>query len=360
MVDKADNPINTGIHAGCVDDALVSMDLSEEERSKLLQVMAKAKEFDSTNQASPLPQFSSQELEGQLLKHTNVMRGWQPRYFRLDPKQAVLSYYISEDKKHNPPRGFLHLWGAVISPSDEDSQTFSISGANSEVFRLKAPDAKERQKWITHLRAAVSRVSNHHTETPHDTSPVNTPMTSLTPAAPAAAGTTGDDDQMEHLALQRTPSKRTSLTRLFKTTKNTINRPPRVSSKCRLDQAEAVQERVENGIDESLYKVRQLQMEIVKQLESQHDTLGMNSTDKNLLLFKATALAMRNCLEECTSLIHHPSLLSQQSVVSETTTTNAAPPHVLLNNGQSNNGKTTTDHNNLYPTSTGSDKHSFV
>lgn len=252
------------------------------------------------------------------------------------------------------------MWGAVISPSDEDSQTFSISGANSEVFRLKAPDAKERQKWITHLRAAVSRVSNHHTETPHDTSPVNTPMTSLTPAAPAAAGTTGDDDQMEHLALQRTPSKRTSLTRLFKTTKNTINRPPRVSSKCRLDQAEAVQERVENGIDESLYKVRQLQMEIVKQLESQHDTLGMNSTDKNLLLFKATALAMRNCLEECTSLIHHPSLLSQQSVVSETTTTNAAPPHVLLNNGQSNNGKTTTDHNNLYPTSTGSDKHSFV
>ena len=43
MVDKADNPINSGMHAGCVDDALVSMDLSEEERSKLLQVMAKAK-----------------------------------------------------------------------------------------------------------------------------------------------------------------------------------------------------------------------------------------------------------------------------------------------------------------------------
>ena len=43
MVDKADNPINSGMHSGCVDDALVSMDLSEEERSKLLQVMAKAK-----------------------------------------------------------------------------------------------------------------------------------------------------------------------------------------------------------------------------------------------------------------------------------------------------------------------------
>lgn len=44
-MDKAEtgNAINTGIHAGCVDDALVSMDLSEEERSRLLQVMAKAK-----------------------------------------------------------------------------------------------------------------------------------------------------------------------------------------------------------------------------------------------------------------------------------------------------------------------------
>jgi len=43
MGDKADKPITSGMHAGCVDDALVSMDLSEEERGKLLQVMAKAK-----------------------------------------------------------------------------------------------------------------------------------------------------------------------------------------------------------------------------------------------------------------------------------------------------------------------------
>jgi len=28
------------------------------------------------------------------MKHTNMMKGWQPRYFRLEPKQAVLSYYI--------------------------------------------------------------------------------------------------------------------------------------------------------------------------------------------------------------------------------------------------------------------------
>ena len=85
-----------------------------------------------------------------------------------------------------------------------------------------APDAKERQKWITHLRAAVDRVSNLHNSTPLcEASPVNATNTTL---AVAATGTTGDDDHMDHLALQRTPSKRTSLTRLFKTTKNSINR----------------------------------------------------------------------------------------------------------------------------------------
>ena len=85
-----------------------------------------------------------------------------------------------------------------------------------------APDAKERQKWITHLRAAVDR-ANLHTSTPlRESSPVNATHTTL--AVAPAAGIAGEDDHMEHLALQRTPSKRTTLTRLFKTTKNTINR----------------------------------------------------------------------------------------------------------------------------------------
>ena len=39
----------------------------------------------------------------------------------------------SEDRKKAPPRGSLHLWGAVIAPSDEDSHTFTVNGANGEV-----------------------------------------------------------------------------------------------------------------------------------------------------------------------------------------------------------------------------------
>ena len=76
----------------------------------------------------------------------------------MDQQQGVLHYYTvseggggarsalslcqSEDRKKAPPRGSLHLWGAVIAPSDEDSQSFTVNGANGEVrgqFALNMP-----------------------------------------------------------------------------------------------------------------------------------------------------------------------------------------------------------------------------
>ena len=45
----------------------------------------------------------------------------------------------------------------MISPSDEDSQTFNVNAANAEVYRLRAMDAKERQFWVSRLRAVVQR-----------------------------------------------------------------------------------------------------------------------------------------------------------------------------------------------------------
>ena len=43
-------------------------------------------------------------------------------------------------------------------------------------------------------------------------------------------------------------------------------RPPKVTSRTRLDQL-VLQEKDENGIDENLHRVRQLQREVIKQLE---------------------------------------------------------------------------------------------
>ena len=44
-----------------------------------------------------------------------------------------------------------------MSPSDEDSQTFTVNAANGEVYRLRAQGAKERQDWVSRLRAVVQR-----------------------------------------------------------------------------------------------------------------------------------------------------------------------------------------------------------
>lgn len=42
--------------------------------------------------------------------------------------------------------------GAVISPSDEDSTTFMVYTSDNEMFKLRAQDAKERQRWVNVLR----------------------------------------------------------------------------------------------------------------------------------------------------------------------------------------------------------------
>ncbi|ESN94812.1 hypothetical protein HELRODRAFT_87593 [Helobdella robusta] len=98
-----------------------------------------------------------QPMEGQLSKYTNVMKGWQYRWFVLNPELGRLEYFEKEEHKklQKPSRGNVMLAGAVICPSDEDSQTFIVNAVNGEVYRLKALDARERQHWVNRLRATA-------------------------------------------------------------------------------------------------------------------------------------------------------------------------------------------------------------
>jgi hypothetical protein len=132
--------------------------LTDAEREALLGVMQRAKEFDEKLQHTSM----NSRLEGQLHKWTNALKGWQPRWLSVDQQQGVLHYYTSEERKRAPPRGSLHLWGAVIAPSDEDSQSFSVNGANGEVYKLRASDARERQYWVTRLRSEMDRWTSAH------------------------------------------------------------------------------------------------------------------------------------------------------------------------------------------------------
>ncbi|XP_074598122.1 oxysterol-binding protein-related protein 11 [Brevipalpus obovatus] len=94
----------------------------------------------------------TESIGGLLYKYTNVVKGWQYRYFVLTPSRSTLEYYMSEKKKKGYPRGCIYLAGAVIAPSDEDGQIFTVSAASGEIYKLKAMDTNERRHWVNCLR----------------------------------------------------------------------------------------------------------------------------------------------------------------------------------------------------------------
>lgn len=66
------------------------------------------------------------------------------------------------------------LAGCIVAPSEEDSQTFTVSASNGDVFKLKATDVRQRQLWVDRLRQVAqqqdSRVSlaAHHRDRLND------------------------------------------------------------------------------------------------------------------------------------------------------------------------------------------------
>lgn len=107
-------------------------------------------------------QMKPRQISGQLYKYTNVMKGWQYRYFMVDTSAGLLNYYLCEGDRPegSAPRGSVHLAGAVICPSDEDSKTFTVNCASGDMLKLRASDARSRQEWVNGLRA----VAESHTK----------------------------------------------------------------------------------------------------------------------------------------------------------------------------------------------------
>ncbi|KAL5104817.1 Oxysterol-binding protein-related protein 9 [Taenia crassiceps] len=93
-------------------------------------------------------------MEGPLSKWTNVVQGWQFRWFVLDLAMGVLSYYTSRDKMiRGERRGCVKLKNAQMGINDEDDSTFTIT-VDSKVFHFQARNAEERQRWLDALQEA--------------------------------------------------------------------------------------------------------------------------------------------------------------------------------------------------------------
>ncbi|KAL2084615.1 hypothetical protein ACEWY4_020133 [Coilia grayii] len=102
----------------------------------------------------------TRHLEGVLNKYTNLLQGWQNRYFVLDVEQAQLHYFVNDHSKSQKPRGSLPLSGASVVPHDELPHMFCIYASNGEIFKLRASDAREQQLWMTQLQHCTRRHSD--------------------------------------------------------------------------------------------------------------------------------------------------------------------------------------------------------
>lgn len=107
--------------------------------------------------ATPTSTTAMQTYEGQLNKFTNVVKGWQYRWFVLTPETGNLDYYLMDEGVIGKRRGRQHIAGTVVIPSEEDSQTFHVNFASSESYKLRAANVRDRQVWVDRIRAVAHR-----------------------------------------------------------------------------------------------------------------------------------------------------------------------------------------------------------
>ncbi|KAM9738143.1 oxysterol-binding protein-related protein 10 isoform 3-T3 [Menidia menidia] len=188
------------------------------------------------------------QLEGVLSKYTNLIQGWQNRYFVLDPELGQLQYFVNEQGKSQKPRGSLPLIGASVSTSDEAPHMFVVNSVNGELYKLRAVDAKEQQFWISQLQACARRHSD---------------------SSAKVRKLKGSD---EHLSVERAGGGQEMLV---------------------MSQAEGQQKNLVQSID-SL------------------PTKGpLSCLDQDLLLLKATSAATLSCLGECLNILQQTQSHSQ-------------------------------------------------
>ncbi|KAI8483822.1 Oxysterol-binding protein- protein 10 [Branchiostoma belcheri] len=218
------------------------------------------------------------------------------KWFVLDPDSGVLDYYVNEESKKQRPRGSLQLAGSVMSPSDEDSHTFSINAANGEVYRLRAFDAKERQQWVNRLRS----VAQYHTETLAQSLPPPHPrshsISNSTPSSTKSAPTTPISTASKR-ALNRTQSQPPNAAPVVHTTphkKTPPTAPP-------VHEPQAFQ-----NVREILHQAEQQQVSLSRVIEGLPSAAqGVRSLDHDLLLLKATSQTTMQCLGQCFAILQH-------------------------------------------------------
>lgn len=79
------------------------------------------------------------------------------RFFVLNNEAGLLEYFVNEQSRPQKPRGMLPLAGAVISPSDEDSHTFTVNAISGEQYKLRGGSDNMQKAACQHVVCALTQ-----------------------------------------------------------------------------------------------------------------------------------------------------------------------------------------------------------
>ncbi|KAM6899931.1 oxysterol-binding protein-related protein 10 [Xenentodon cancila] len=271
-------------------------------------------------------QTRKRQLEGVLSKYTNLIQGWQNRYFVLDPELGQLQYFVNEQGKSQKPRGSLPLIGASVTTSDEAPHMFIVNSVNGELYKLRAADAKEQQFWISQLQACARRYSD---------------------SSAKVRKLKGSD---EHLSVERAGGQEvlgssTSVrTRSFSllphltpsSSPSSQRHPGHTASPSNIvtithHKSPAAARRAKNQYPGRLLEVKEVmsqaegqQKNLVQSIDSLPTKGPLSCLDQDLLLLKATSAATLSCLGECLNILQQTQSRSQVPPQTQTSQHNHA------------------------------------
>uniref|UniRef100_A0AAQ5Z0U2 Oxysterol-binding protein n=1 Tax=Amphiprion ocellaris TaxID=80972 RepID=A0AAQ5Z0U2_AMPOC len=232
-----------------------------------------------------------ENIDGYLMKYTNLVTGWQYRFFVLNNEAGLLEYFVNEQSRPQKPRGMLPLAGAVISPSDEDSHTFTVNAISGEQYKLRATDAKERQHWVSRLQICTQ----HHTEAMGKSNP---------PPKSRSYSMASQGSGSSPMSLRRPSQNPASLF----------------------------------GWSQSFGI-----LDLIQSIEGLPAAPGLSPLDQDLLMLKATSMATMNCLNECLHILHLQQMARQRGSLGGPTIEWLEPKLPdILKNGSSSLGSFTT------------------
>ncbi|XP_078408481.1 oxysterol-binding protein-related protein 11 isoform X2 [Cetorhinus maximus] len=264
-----------------------------------------------------------ENVYGYLMKYTNLVTGWQYRFFVLNNEAGLLEYFVNEQSRNQKPRGTLQLAGAVISPSDEDSHTFTVNAAIGEQYKLRATDAKERQHWVSRLQICTQ----HHTEAiGKNNPPLKSRSFSLASQGSNSPGVQRRASQNAATFFGVTHHKGLGLSKRS----HTLQPDYLVDVREKMNQAE--------GQHKDLVRTIEGLPPFGEQI---------SALDQDLLMLKATTMATMNCLNECFHILQLQQAAYQRSPFSAGTTIEWLEPKLPLSdhlkNGRTHQSSTEKD-----------------